>query len=115
MTGGCLAPTWLAFCPRAWRSCDRSHLADSCNLLPDRFAGQRPWPIWSAPLNLGVGMIAIVDPSVAEAATKRLNDRGILLDYGVTLPASPRLTTPITFRELRAWTAERFACWPSAS
>ena len=28
-------------------------------------------------LNLGVGMIAIVDPSVAEAATKRLNDRGI--------------------------------------
>ena len=51
-------------------------------------------------LNLGVGMIAIVDPSVAEAATKRLNDRGI-----------PSPIAPTTFRALRAWTAARFACW----
>lgn len=28
-------------------------------------------------LNLGVGMIAVVDPSVADAAVKRLNDRGL--------------------------------------
>ena len=28
-------------------------------------------------LNLGVGMIAIVDPAVADAAVSRLNERGI--------------------------------------
>ena len=28
-------------------------------------------------LNLGVGMIAVVDPSVADAAVARLNDRGL--------------------------------------
>ena len=39
--------------------------------------GNVPLPDLERTLNLGVGMVAIVDPSVAEAATRRLNDRGV--------------------------------------
>ena len=39
--------------------------------------GNVPLPDLERTLNLGVGMVAIVDPSVAEAAARRLNDRGV--------------------------------------
>ena len=78
MTGGGLAANLARVLPQGLEGrVDRSTWQIPAIFSLIGSLGNVPLADLERTLNLGVGMIAIVDPSVAEAATKRLNDRGI--------------------------------------
>lgn len=78
MTGGGLAANLARVLPQGLEArVDRSSWQIPAIFSLIGSLGNVPLPDLERTLNLGVGMVAIVDPSVAEAAARRLNDRGV--------------------------------------
>lgn len=77
VTGGGLAANLARVLPRGLEArIDRSSWEIPAIFRVIGELGKVPEPDLERTLNLGVGMVAIVDPSVADAAVRHLNDRG---------------------------------------
>ncbi|MCT1368537.1 MULTISPECIES: phosphoribosylformylglycinamidine cyclo-ligase [Kocuria] len=78
VTGGGLAANLARVLPRGLEArIDRSTWEIPAIFRVVAELGKVPQPDMERTLNLGVGMVAIVDPSVADAAVRHLNDRGV--------------------------------------